>query len=141
VKAAISEVRELARGLDPSILREGGLAAAVQSLADHSSIPVHVAIDVGRLPARAETAAYFVAAESLANAAKHSEATLVTVTGSRTGDTLRLEVLDDGGGGADIEGSGIRGLADRIAAVGGTFTVDSPVGAGTRVSASIPCAS
>jgi signal transduction histidine kinase len=142
VKAAILEVRELARGLDPSILREAGLAAAVQSLADHSSIPVHVAIDLdGRLPARAETAAYFVASEALANAAKHSEASTVTVTATSAGGVLRLEVADDGGGGADLDGSGIRGLADRIAAVGGTFAVDSPSGAGTRVRASIPCAS
>ena len=142
VKAAILEVRELARGLDPSILREAGLAAAVQSLADHSSIPVRVAIDLdGRLPARAETAAYFVAAEALANAAKHSEASAITVTASSADGFLRLEVADDGGGGADLDGSGIRGLADRIAAVGGTFAVDSPPGAGTRVRASIPCAS
>jgi len=142
VKAAIAEVRELARGLDPSILREAGLGAAVQSLADHSAIPVRVAIDLeGRLPARAETAAYFVAAEALANAAKHSEASAVTVTASRAGGLLSLEVADDGGGGADLDGSGIRGLADRIAAVGGTFAVDSPPGAGTRIRVSIPCAS
>jgi signal transduction histidine kinase len=142
VKAAILEVRELARGLDRSILREAGLAAAVQSLADHSSIPVHVAIDLdGRLSARAETAAYFVAAEALANAAKHSEASAVTVTATSADGVLLLEVADDGGGGADLDGSGIRGLADRIAAVGGTFAVDSPPGAGTRVQASIPCAS
>ena len=142
VKAAIDEVRELARGLDPSILREAGLGAAVQSLADHSSIPVTVAIDLhGRLPARAETAAYFVAAEALANAAKHSEASAVTVTATQAAGLLSLEVADDGGGGADLEGSGIRGLADRIAAVGGTFAVDSPLGAGTRIRVSIPCAS
>jgi signal transduction histidine kinase len=142
VKAAIAEVRELARGLDPSILREAGLGAAVQSLADHSAIPVRVSIDLdGRLPARAETAAYFVAAEALANAAKHSDASAVTVTASQAGGTLSMEVADDGGGGADLDGSGIRGLADRIAAVGGTFAVESPLGAGTRIRVSIPCAS
>ena len=142
VKTAIAEVRALARGLDPSILREAGLAAAVQSLADHSPIPVHVAIEVdGRLPSSTETAAYFVAAEAMANAAKHSEASLVTVSASRTGGLLNLEVADNGAGGADVEGSGIRGLADRIAAVGGTFRVDSAPGDGTRIRASIPCAS
>jgi signal transduction histidine kinase len=142
VKAAIAEVRELARGLDPSILREAGLGAAIQSLADHSSIPVSVMVDLdSRLPARAETAAYFVVAEALANTAKHSEASTVTVTASRLDGVLSLEVVDDGGGGADIEGSGIRGLADRIAAVGGTFALDSPRGSGTRLSATIPCGS
>lgn len=142
VKAAIGEVRELARGLDPSILRAAGLAAAIESLADHSPIPVRVTIDLdSRLPAKAETAAYFVAAEALANAAKHSAASAVTVTANRTGDVLNLEVVDNGRGGALVEGSGIRGLADRIAAVGGTLTVASPPGAGTRVAASIPCAS
>lgn len=142
VKAAIAEVRELARGLDPSILREGGLGAAVQSLADHSSIPVRVAINLDRrLPARAETAAYFVAAEALANAAKHSDASAVTVTATEADGVLQLEVADDGGGGADLDGSGIRGLADRIAAVGGIFDVASPRGGGTRIKVSIPCGS
>jgi signal transduction histidine kinase len=142
VMATIADVRELARGLDPSILREAGLGAAVHSLADHSSIPVAVAIELdGRLPARTETAAYFVAAEALANAAKHSRATRIQVGARQVADVLELEVRDDGTGGADLQGSGIRGLADRIAAVGGTFAVDSPLGGGTLVRASIPCGS
>jgi signal transduction histidine kinase len=95
----------------------------------------------GRLPARTETAAYFVAAEAMANAAKHSAASGVRVSATRVDDQLHLEVRDDGSGGADGNGSGIRGLADRIAAVGGTFAVDSPQGAGTLVRVSIPCGS
>ncbi|MBI3745468.1 MAG: sensor histidine kinase [Chloroflexi bacterium] len=142
VAAAIAEVRELARGLDPSILREAGLGAAIQSLADHSSIPVRVNVDLDRrLPATAETAAYFVAAEALANVAKHADASTVTVTAGRHDGILTLEVVDDGIGGADIEGSGLRGLADRVAAVGGTLSLESPRGSGTRLSARIPCGS
>ena len=142
VSATIADVREIARGLDPSILREAGLAAAVQSLADHSPIPVVVDIDLdARLPARTETAAYFVAAEALANAAKHSAATSVRISAIPVDGLLQLEVHDDGRGGADLDGSGIRGLADRIAAVGGTFAVDSPPDSGTVVRAWIPCGS
>lgn len=142
VRLAIAEVRELARGLDPSILREAGIEAAIRSLADHSAILVRVSIDLdGRLPARTETAAYFVAAEALANAAKHSSASVVTVTASQADGILSLDVVDDGVGGADVDGSGIRGLADRIAAVGGTLVVASAAGAGTRVHAAIPCVS
>ena len=142
VRAAIAELRELAQGLDPAILREAGLGAAVQSLADRSPVPVSVDVQLDdRLPPQVETAAYFVASEALANAAKHAQASAVTVRAQRRDDSFRLEVADDGVGGADIHGAGLRGLVDRIAAVGGTFTLTQPPGGGTCIEVTIPCAS
>ena len=142
VRAAIAELRELAQGLDPAILREAGLGAAVQSLADRSPVPVSVDVRLDdRLPPQVETAAYFVASEALANAAKHAQASAVTVRAQRRDDSFRLEVADDGVGGADIRGAGLRGLVDRIAAVEGTFTLTEPPGGGTRIEVTIPCAS
>lgn len=142
VKAAIADVRELARGLDPAILREAGLAAALQSLADRSPVPVRMDVTIpDRLPARVETAAYFAASEALANVAKHAAASNVTVRAACAGDQLRLEVEDDGVGGASLEGLGLRGLVDRIAAVDGMLTLRSTPGAGTSLVVSIPCAS
>ncbi len=142
VRAAISELRELAQGLDPAILREAGLGAAVQSLADRSPVPVSVDVQLDdRLPPQVETAAYFVASEALANVAKHAHASSVTIRAQRHDDRFRLEVADDGVGGADIRGAGLRGLIDRIAAVEGTFTLTEPAGGGTRIEVTIPCAS
>ena len=94
-----------------------------------------------RLPPQVETAAYFVASEALANAAKHAQASAVTVRAQRRDDSFRLEVADDGVGGADIRGAGLRGLVDRIAAVEGTFALTEPPGGGTRIEVTIPCAS
>jgi signal transduction histidine kinase len=142
VRAAIAELRELAQGLDPAILREAGLGAAVRSLADRSPVPVEVDVVLdGRLPSGVETAAYFVAAEALANVAKHAHASSARVTGSVDDGRLRLEVADDGVGGADVNGSGLRGLLDRVAAVGGTFSISAPPGGGTRIEVTIPCGS
>ena len=142
VKAAIAEVRELARGLDPAILREAGLAAALQSLADRSPVPVRTDLDIPvPLPARVETAAYFAASEALANVAKHAAAASVSVCARVAGDHLRLEIEDDGVGGADPNGYGLRGLGDRIAAVDGTLALRSAPGGGTSLMVSIPCAS
>jgi signal transduction histidine kinase len=141
VRAAIAELRELARGLDPAILREAGLGPAVQSLADRSPVPVTVELRLdGRMPRPVETAAYFVASEALANVAKHARASAVTVRARRDGDALRLEVEDDGVGGADLDGNGLRGLVDRVAALGGTFTVSAPTDGGTAIAVTIPCA-
>jgi signal transduction histidine kinase len=140
VRGAISELRELAHGLDPSILREAGLGAAVQSLADRSPVPVTVEMALpDRLPASVETTAYFVASEALANVAKHSGASSVVVRATRLEDWLQLEVADDGVGGADPAGAGLRGLMDRIAAVGGQFHLHTEPGGGTRIAVAIPC--
>jgi signal transduction histidine kinase len=141
LKQAIAELRELARGIHPAILTEEGLPAAVEALGDRSSVPVRVRADFdGRLPESAEAVAYFVVAESIANVIKYSGACTARVELSRSNGMLLVEVADDGVGGADLAGgSGLRGLADRVAAVRGTFGVDSPPGGGTVVRAEIPC--
>jgi signal transduction histidine kinase len=141
LKQAIEELRELARGIHPAILTEEGLPAAVESLADRSPFPVRVAADFDdRLPGPAETAAYFVVSEALANVAKYAHASRAWVELSRCNGTLRVQVLDDGVGGADpARGSGLRGLQDRISAVRGSFRVETPSAGGTRVLAEIPC--
>jgi signal transduction histidine kinase len=142
VRAANAELRELAQGLDPAILREAGLGPAVRSLADRSPVPVDVDMELDdRLPAGVETAAYFVAAEAFANVAKHARATAVRVRAAVADGRLRLEIADDGVGGADLDGSGLRGLVDRVVAVGGTFDLTAPPGGGTRIKVTIPCAS
>jgi signal transduction histidine kinase len=140
LRQAITDLRELARGIHPTILTEGGLAAAVESLADRSTVPVRVDGDIdGRLPQPIEATAYFVVSETLANVAKYAQASTADVLVSRRNGHLRIEVSDDGVGGADTSrGSGLRGLEDRVAAVGGTVRVVSPAGGGTRVTAEIP---
>ena len=141
IRGAIAELRELAHGLDPAILREAGLGAAVQSLADRSPVPVKVEVALpDRLPLSVETTAYFVASEALANVAKHSGASAAVVRASRLDDWLQLEVADDGVGGADPDGAGLRGLMDRIAAVDGRFNLHTEPGVGTRIAVAIPCA-
>jgi len=141
LRQAISELRELARGIHPAILTEEGLPAAVESLADRSTLPVRFAADFdARLPVAVEAAAYFVVSESLANVAKYAQASAARVKLSRSNGTLRVEVLDDGIGGADPDrGSGLRGLEDRVCALRGSFSVQTPPGGGTRVLAEIPC--
>ncbi len=142
VKAGLGELRDLARGLNPPMLAEAGLAAAVRSLSDRSSLVTTVTVRCDRRYADAiESAAYYMVAESLANAVKHSGARTVEITIGESNGHLDVEVVDDGVGGADAgRGSGILGLRDRAAAVGGTLTVDSPAGRGTRVRAELPCA-
>jgi signal transduction histidine kinase len=141
LRQAIGELRELARGIHPAILIEEGLAAAVEALADRSALPVRVYADFdARLPGPIEATAYFVVAESLANVTKHARAAGARVELSRCDGTLRVEVTDDGMGGADAGcGSGLRGLEDRVAAVRGSFQVKNLPGGGTRVLAEIPC--
>ena len=141
-KAALAELRELARGIHPQILTEAGLAAAVETLAARAPVPVTVDIDHDRRwTPEVESTAYYVVSEALTNVAKYARATHATVTAPTVGTTLRVEVADDGVGGADSSrGSGIRGLEDRVAAVGGRLMVESPQGQGTRVVAEIPVA-
>jgi signal transduction histidine kinase len=142
VGEALRELRDLARGLHPPILTDRGLAAAIAALADHSRIAVDVEADVPERPAPAvETAAYFVVAEALANAGKHAGATAVRVRIARRGDVLGVEVEDDGRGGAEPDGNGLRGLRQRVEALDGVFSVTSPVGGPTVVRAELPCGS
>jgi signal transduction histidine kinase len=139
---ALSELRELTQGIRPAILVERGLPAALDDLARRAALPVRLDVTVGgRLPEQVESAAYFVASEALANAAKHSHASDVRLSASHEQGVLSLEVSDDGiGGAAAGGGSGLRGLADRVEALGGRLTVSSPPGRGTRLRAEIPCA-
>ncbi|MGZ4222707.1 MAG: GAF domain-containing protein [Solirubrobacteraceae bacterium] len=138
-RAAIEELRELAHGIHPALLTSRGLAAAVEALADRAPLPVHVDIPDARYPAIAESAAYFIAAEALTNVAKYAEAGAARVTARRSADSLVIEVQDDGVGGADpSKGSGLSGLQDRVAALDGTLTVESPPGEGTRICAELP---
>jgi len=139
LQTAISEVRTLARGLHPPILTEAGLRAAIDSLAERTPIPVSIAIPNGRFPPTVEATAYFVVAEALTNVVRHADADDVTVTAQEAGGRLIVTVQDDGRGGADAaKGSGLGGLLDRLAAAGGSLTVLSPVGGGTRIRAEIP---
>jgi signal transduction histidine kinase len=142
LRLALAELRELARGIHPVILSEAGLGPALAALADRSPVPVTVtAVPPDGLPSRVEETAYYVASEALANAAKHAHATVVTISAQRRGGGLMVEIDDDGVGGADPDGSGLRGLADRVAALDGRLQVDSPTGQGTRITAELPCGS
>jgi signal transduction histidine kinase len=138
---ALTEVRELARGLHPAVLTDHGLRPALDALATRSPCPVEVAaVSSERLPASVELAAYFVVSEALANVAKYSRASEARVSVTRTDGLAVIEISDDGIGGADINGgSGLRGLADRVEALNGRLSVESPVGKGTRITAEIPC--
>jgi signal transduction histidine kinase len=138
---ALRELRELGRGIHPTILSEEGLDAAIQSLAERSPVPVEIAGQAGRpLPQPVEAASYYVVSEALANVAKYAEASMVKVTVNRCERGLRVEVADDGLGGAVARpGSGLEGLGDRVAALDGRLVLDSPPGQGTRVTAEIPC--
>jgi signal transduction histidine kinase len=139
---ALEELRELTHGINPPLLVERGLSAALDELCRRAALPTHLSLELDRrLPDHVESAAYFVASEALTNAAKHSHAREVRVLASCHGGTLTVEVADDGIGGAGTEGgSGLRGLADRVEALGGRFTVSSPPGRGTVLRAEIPCA-
>jgi PAS domain S-box-containing protein len=139
--AATGELRELARGIHPTALTEGGLRAALDALVARSGVPARlVAAPEERFPPAVEATAYFTAAEALTNATRYADARLVEIEAVQAGDRLRLEVRDDGRGGADpASGSGLRGLADRVAALAGVLTVTSPPGGGTVLQAEIPC--
>jgi signal transduction histidine kinase len=139
---ATAEVREVAQGIHPAILTQGGLAPALRSLALRSSVPVEVIVDSEeRLPEPVEVAAYYVAAEALTNAAKHAGASRVWVTLERHDGLVRLRVSDDGAGGADPStGSGLTGIRDRVEALGGSIAVQSPRGRGTVLDVALPVA-
>ena len=141
LSTGLAELRELARGIHPAVLTERGLEPALRSLATRSPVPVALEADDGeRLPAPVEAAAYFVVSEALANVAKYAQAGEAVVTVRRNGATVIVEVADDGIGGADVtRGSGLRGLADRVAALDGALAVESPPGGGTRLRAELPC--
>jgi signal transduction histidine kinase len=140
-REALTELRELARGIHPAVLTETGLTGAVQALVERSPVAATItAVPDGRFPAAVEATAYFVVSEALANVAKHAMANGAQVTIRRRPGRLVVEVSDDGAGGARADGgSGLRGLADRVASVGGVLRVDSPPGGGTRLEADLPC--
>ena len=142
IALSLEELRDVARGIHPAVLSGHGLAVAVESLSAHAPLPVQLEMCVeDRLPERVEVAAYYVVSESLANVAKHAHASKARVSLERRDDYLVVEIVDDGDGGADTErGSGLRGLADRVEALGGRLRVWTPLGGGTRVQAEIPCA-
>lgn len=137
--AALEDLRELAQGIHPPILSERGLAPALEALAGRVALPVRLDLEVeGRLPGALEVGVYYTVAEALANVVKHASASAADVSVRREEGRIRVEVTDDGVGGADAGGgSGLRGLADRVEALGGTFTVESPAGGGTRVRADL----
>ena len=135
----LQEIRELAQGLHPPVLSERGLAAALEALALRAPVPVEIAAVPDRhLPESVEATAYYVVAEALANVHKHAAARRVTVSAQRNDGTLQVAVSDDGVGGADGDGSGLRGLADRVEALGGELRLETPPDGGTRLRASIP---
>lgn len=139
LNAALGELRELARGAYPAVLVASGLGPALRSLAERAALPVVLSgLPARRLPPRVEENLYFVVSEAIANATKHARASEVVVAFEDTGDEVRLSVSDDGVGGADPGGHGLRGLADRVAALGGRFVVESPPGQGTRMTAVLP---
>ncbi|MGW4199621.1 sensor histidine kinase [Streptomyces sp. NPDC004726] len=140
-RLALAELREAAWRVYPTVLDEAGLHAALETVAERTHLPVRLEYAVEPPPARqVETVAYFVVSEAVTNVVKHSGATRITVTLRRDGGTLRLSVEDDGSGGADPAGSGLTGLASRVAALDGHFAVHSPSGGPTTITAELPCA-
>jgi PAS domain S-box-containing protein len=138
---AIKDLRDLGSGLDPSVLAHRGLAAAIRSLTSRTPVPVALDLPAERFSPIVESTAYFVVAEALANVAKHAEGSEASVTVAVQPGWLRITVADDGRGGAAAHGcggSGLAGLEDRVAAIGGWLTIESPIGAGTRVLAALP---
>ena len=140
LQTSLGELRELARGIHPAVLTERGLEPALQALVSRAPLPVTLEAQTGdRLPGPVESAAYFVVSEGLTNVAKYAQASQATVAVRHVNGSVSVEVSDDGVGGADVSaGSGLRGLQDRLAAVDGTLTLESPAGRGTRLRASIP---
>jgi len=141
VSASLAELRDVARGIYPAVLSGHGLSVALESLVTRASVPVQVTVDLSeRLPEPVEVAAYYVVSEALTNLDKHARAAAAEVQVHRDGSRLILDIADDGVGGADPNaGTGLRGLADRVEALGGELSVASPRGGGTRLHVVIPC--
>jgi signal transduction histidine kinase len=141
LRDALAELRMLARGIHPTILVEAGLLPAIRSLGERCPMEVEVTGDVGRLEPRLEAALYYVAAEAITNAVKHSQGHRIRVDVRRSSGWASVEITDDGVGGADVsKGSGLVGLSDRVAAVGGRLNVRSDGSSGTSLHAEVPCA-
>jgi signal transduction histidine kinase len=140
ITGVLGDLREIARGIHPAILAEGGLRPALTTLARRSAVPVRLDLDFDRrLPEPVELAAYYVINEALANTAKHAHATSMGVRVAADSELLRIYVRDDGDGGADpARGSGLTGLRDRVEALGGTLQVTSPPGTGTTLDVALP---
>ncbi len=138
LERTLDELRQLAQGLHPRVLAEAGLPGALASLAGQAPVPVEV-VAPAKLPVELETVVYFLCSEALANIAKHASASRVSVSVTTGDGQVRVLIEDDGVGGADpARGTGLRGLADRVEALGGTLHVGSPAGGGTRLAAEIP---
>jgi signal transduction histidine kinase len=140
LSATLAELRELARGLHPAVLSDHGLEPAIRSLMQRAPLPVELTFEALERPSDpVEVAAYYVIAESLTNVAKYAHATVARVEVRALGDRLLIEVADDGAGGADLsKGSGLLGLQDRVAALGGRLHVESLPGEGTTIRADLP---
>jgi signal transduction histidine kinase len=138
---SLEELRELARGIHPAILSGHGLEVALEGLAARAPVPVRLTVELdGRLSEAVEVATYFLVSESLTNVAKYAQASMASVDVVRANGDVVIDVVDDGVGGADpAGGSGLRGLSDRVEALGGRLRVTSPSGDGTRLHAEIPC--
>jgi signal transduction histidine kinase len=141
VERGNEELRELAHGILPTVLTSRGLKAAVDAMAKRVGVPAGVDIPGERLPAEIEASAYFIVAEALTNVVKHADATRAEVRASVRDGMLRVEVRDDGIGGADPHSHGLMGMSDRAAALGGRLEIESPPGAGTTVVATLPVGS
>jgi signal transduction histidine kinase len=136
----VDELRELARGVHPAALADGGLRPALKTLARRSAVPVRLIVEIdGRLPEPVELATYYVVAEALTNTVKHAHATVIDIEAAADAEVLRVRVCDDGVGGADTTGgSGLTGLTDRVEALGGRLTFTSPPGGGTALQVVLP---
>jgi signal transduction histidine kinase len=141
LREAVADLRDLAHGLHPTILAEQGLRPALSKLSDRMPIPTRTILDLdGRLPMTVEATVYYVVSEALANVEKHARASEVTIRVARRDDMVVVEVSDDGVGGVDPRGSGLRGLRDRVEANGGRLEISDQSGRGTRLAAELPCA-
>jgi signal transduction histidine kinase len=132
------QLRELAHGILPAVLTRGGLRAGVDAVVARLNLPVRVDVAAERLPPEIEASAYFIVAEALTNVVKHSHAARAEVTASLEDGMLRIEVRDNGAGGADPDGHGLVGMRDRVTTLGGRLEVESPAGCGTLVTATLP---
>ncbi len=139
LREVLAELRDLAHGIHPAMLSQGGLTAALEDVAERLPLPVRVTGTSCRAAPTVEATAYFAACEALANVVKHAEATSATVTIRVDNARLEMEVADDGQGGASPGGHGLAGIRDRVGAVDGEIIIDSPPGGGTRLLVTIPC--